>query len=84
MFFLLFSLNVCYGIFHFQKKTEDNCCWMNFLPDVSVGKSYSKNSNVDKPWQTSSLTALYDRDVVIWPVSAQNTSGERSYFQINK
>ena len=25
MFFLLFSLNVCYGIFHFQKRMEDSC-----------------------------------------------------------
>ena len=26
MFFLLFSLNVCYGIFCFWKRMEDSCC----------------------------------------------------------
>ena len=84
MFFLLFSLNVCYGIFHFWKRTEDSCYWMNFLFDVSVGKPHSENSGIDRPWQMSSLTALYDRDAVIWPVSAQNTGGERSYLQADE
>ena len=65
MFFLLFSLNVCYGIFRFQKRTEDNCCRMNFLPDVSVGRSHSENSGIGRLRQMSSLTALYDRDVVV-------------------
>ena len=65
MFFLLFSLNVCYDIFCFQKRTEDSCHRMNFLPDVSVGKPCSENSGIGRPQQTSSLTALYDRDVVI-------------------
>ena len=84
MFFLLFSLNVCYGIFHFQKRTEDSCHRMNFLPDVSVGRSHSENSSIDKPQQTSSLTALYDRDAVVQPVSARNTGRERSHLQADE
>ena len=84
MFFLLFSLNVCYGIFCFRKKMEDSYYQMNFLPDVSVGRSHSENSGIGKPQQTSSLTALYDRDAVIQPVSAQNMGRERSYLQADE
>ena len=53
---------------------------MNFLPDVSVGRPCSENSGIDRPWQTSSLIALYDRDAVVQPVSARNAGGERSLF----
>ena len=84
MFFLLFSLNVCYGIFHFRKRTEDSCHRMNFLPDVSIGRPRSENSGIGRPRQTSSLTALYDRDVVVRPVSAQNTGRERSHLQADE
>ena len=84
MFFLLFSLNVCYCIFRFWKRTEDSCCWMNFLPDVSIGRPCLKNSGIGRPQQTSSLTALYDRDVVVQPVSAWNAGRERSHLQADK
>ena len=57
---------------------------MNFLPDVSIGRPHSENSGIGRPWQTSSLTALYDRDAVIQPVSAQNTGRERSHLQADK
>ena len=57
---------------------------MNFLSDVSIGRPYSENSGIDRPQQTSSLTALYDRDVIIQPVSAQNMGGERSYLQVDE
>ena len=65
MFFLFFSLNVCYGIFCFQKRTEDSHCQINFLPDVSVGKPHSENSGIGRLWQMSSLIALYNRDAVV-------------------
>ena len=57
---------------------------MNFLLDVSVGRSYSENSDIGRPWQMNSLTALYDRDAVIRPVSARNVGGERSHLQADE
>ena len=57
---------------------------MNFLLDVSIGRPHSENSSIGRPWQMSSLTALYDRDVVVRPVSAWNAGGERSHLQADE